>query len=146
MNKNSFLYEKDFYAWAMHNAQLLRQGKLKEIDVDNLAEEIEIMGGREKRELVSRLAILIAHLLKWQFQPDRRSNSWKKTIKDQRSEIEDIIEESPSLQNQLNDKWNKAYKKAVNNASRETAISEKNFPQECPYTLEQCLDDEFFPE
>jgi len=146
MNKNSFLYEKDFYAWAMHNAQLLRQGKLKEIDVDNIAEEMESMSGREKRELINRLVVLIAHLLKWQFQPIRRSKSWKFTINEQRTQVNDIIEQSPSLKNEIKNKFDIAYERAIRSAEAKTAIPEKNFPKKCPYTLEQCLDYEFFPE
>ena len=145
MNTNS-KYDEDFYAWALHNAKLLRQGKFEEIDVDNMAEEIESMGGREKREFVSRMAVLIMHLLKWQFQTDKRSNSWKYTLKDQRSEIIDLLEESPSLKRELMDKLNLIYEKAVVKAVAETGIPKKNFPRKNPYSLKQCLDDEFFPE
>src|SRR5579872_5517180 len=94
-------YEKDFYAWAVHNARLLRAGKLSEIDVENIAEEIESMGKSEKRELISRLAILLSHLLKWKCQPERRSRSWKLTIKEQRFELIDLLAESPSLKHEI---------------------------------------------
>jgi Domain of unknown function DUF29 len=145
MNTNS-KYDKDFYAWALHNAKLLRQGKFEEIDVDNMAEEIESMGGREKRELVNRMATLIMHLLKWQFQSDWRSNSWKYTVKEQRIQIIDLLDESPSLKRELISKFNHIYEKALVMAVAETGIPEKNFPLKNPYSLDQCLDDEFFPE
>ena len=83
-------YEEDFYAWTTHNVKLLREGKLSEIDVEHIAEEIESMGKSEKRELLSRLAVLMAHLLKWKFQPARRSKSWALTIKNQRIELDDL--------------------------------------------------------
>ncbi len=144
-NKKGSQYDQDFYAWALHSADLLRQRKFEEIDVEHMAEEIESMGSREKRELVTMLAILIARLLKWQFQTDRRANSWKYSIREQRIQVLDILEESPSLKHELKNKLNHAYTKAVLNAASETGLSEGNFPDMCPYSLAQCLDDEFFP-
>ena len=139
-------YNKDFYAWALHSAKLLRQGKFKEVDVEYMAEELESMGNRDKRELLSELAILIAHLLKWRYQSDRQSNSWKATIKEQRIQVSDLLEESPSLKHELFEKLDHAYEKAVLIAVRETGFPEKVFPGNCPFTLEQCFDREFFPE
>ena len=92
------------------------------------------------------MAALIMHLLKWQFQSDRRSNSWKYTVKEQRIQIIDLLEESPSLKRELISKFNHIYEKALVMAVAETGIPEKNFPLKNPYSLEQCLDDEFFPE
>src|SRR5271155_4858757 len=89
-------YDKDFYAWSLHNAALLREGKLSEVDLEHIAEEIEDMGKKDRRELISRLAMLLAHLLKWKFQTERRSNSWKNTIKHQRFKVKDVLSESPS--------------------------------------------------
>jgi hypothetical protein len=86
MNK-LFDYETDFYAWALHNAQLLREGKFSELDVDHLVEELEDMGNN-KPELASRFIILIAHLLKWEYQPERRGRSWERSIDEQRSQID----------------------------------------------------------
>lgn len=91
------LYEQDFYAWANRNAQLIRAGKLSEIDVENIAEELEGMGRSEKRAFINRLAILLAHLLKWHFQPALRSRSWQYTIRAQRDQLYDLLEDSPSL-------------------------------------------------
>ena len=146
MNKLTLDYEKDFYAWLRHNVQLLRQGKLTDIDVDNIAEELESMGRSEKRELVNRLAILLMHLLKWQYQPQRRGKSWKNTIDTQREDILELLQESPSLRHELPAKLMSAYKKARRFAEDETGIDLNNFPSTCPYTLEQILNEYFYPE
>src|SRR3990167_11263714 len=116
-------YNKDFYSWAIHNAQLLREGKLSEVDIEHIAEEIESMGKSERRELINRLAILMAHLLKWQFQPERRSNSWKYTIEEQRDEVLELIEESPSLKHEIKEKLDRAYKKAILWAATEMGVN-----------------------
>lgn len=139
-------YEKDFYAWAIENAELLRQKKFEEIDIDNIAEEIESMGKGNKRSVFSHLSILIAHLLKWKFQSVRRSKSWALTIKNQRFEISDLLDESPSLKNEIKNRFDHAYKKALIIASQETFIDEKEFPEICPFSLEQCLDAAFLPD
>jgi hypothetical protein len=139
-------YEHDFYAWSMQNAELVRQGRWEEIDQENVAEELEYMGKREKRELVNRLAVLLAHLLKWQFEPERRSNSWKYTIENQREELSELLEDSPSLGYEIEDRLAKAYKKALRIAVRETGIRINSFPETCPFSFEQTLDDNFFPE
>src|SRR5476651_254605 len=113
-------YEEDFYAWAIHNATLLREGKLSEVDIENIAEEIDSMGKRERRELINRFAILISHLLKWEYQPARRSKSWECTIKEQRFELVDLLEESPSLKHEVEEKLSHAYKRALMIAEKET--------------------------
>lgn len=139
-------YEQDFYAWIYHNAQLLRQGKLAEIDVDNITEELESMGKSQQHALINRLAVLLMHLLKWQFQSARRSRSWELAIIEQRQEIVDLFEESLSLKPNIEAKLAKAYNKAVIKAERETGIRYTDFPSICPYTLEQVLNDNFYPE
>lgn len=139
-------YETDFYLWTSRNAQLLRERRFNEIDFENIAEEIEDMGGNRKRELRSRLSILLAHLLKWKFQPMGRCSSWKYTIDEQRDELIDLLTESPSLQYELEQKLQHAYKYALRQAEKDTAINRKNFPQECPFSLGEVLDEEFSPE
>lgn len=139
-------YEKDFYAWALHNAQLLREGKLSEVDIEHIAEEIESMGKSERRELINRLAVLIAHLLKWQFQQERRSNSWKYTIEEQRDEVLELIEESPSLKHEIQEKLNRAYRKAILWAATEMGVNKSIFKDECPFSLEKVLNKDFYPE
>jgi hypothetical protein len=139
-------YERDFYSWTLHSAQLLREGKFSEIDIENVAEEIESMGRRDRRQLVNRLSVLIAHLLKWKHQPIRRSNSWKLTIKEQRNKVFELLEESPSLKHELESKLSAAYNNAVVTAAKQTSSDISGFPEFCPFTIEQCLNGQFFPE
>lgn len=143
---NSQLYEKDFYAWAMENAELLRQKKFEEIDIENIAEEIESMGRGEKSQFISHLVVLVAYLLKWQYQPERRGSSWQKTINYQRYRIPKLLQESSSLKNKLDDVLDDAYVRGVNIAAAEMIKDEIEFLKVCPFTLEQCLDNDFFPE
>ena len=121
-------YNKDFYAWLMKNADLLRQHKFNEVDIEHVAEELESMGKSEKRELTSRLTVLLAHLLKWKFQPALRSRSWKNTILTQRIDITELLEDSPSLHYELGERIAIAYEKARLSAEDETGIDKNNFP------------------
>lgn len=139
-------YNQDFYAWALHSAELIREGKFSELDIENLAEELESMGNNNKRELVNRFAVLLAHLLKWKFQPIRRSKSWMLTIKNQRFEILDLLEESPSLKHQIELKFNHAYEKAKIICSEQTGIDESELPENCPFSLKECLNFDFLPD
>ncbi len=139
-------YNKDFYAWLIKNADLLRKRQFSEIDSEHIAEELEAMSKSEKRELLSRLTVLLAHLLKWQFQSARRSRSWKNTILTQRIDIKELLEDSPSLEYDLQDKIQVAYEKARLSAEDETGIDKKHFPAECPFTFAQMLNKDFFPE
>jgi hypothetical protein len=145
INKTSELYELDFYAWTQEQAKLLQEGKWDCLDVPNLIEEIESLGKQERRELRNRLGILLGHLLKWEFQPENRSKSWFATIREQRSQVLQLIDESPSLQPYLSEALEIAYQSGLNLAVRETSLSYKVFPQECPYTPEQVLGLDFFP-
>ncbi|MBF0118917.1 MAG: DUF29 domain-containing protein [Desulfobacterales bacterium] len=145
MNNLAVEYKEDFYSWLCHNVKLLRDGKLFEIDIENIAEELEGMSKSQQRELISRLRILLAHLLKWQFQSDRRSNSWKGTIIEQRNQIKELLKISPSLKSQIEEKKREAYIDAIEFASLETGIPESDFPQTCPYILEEILDKNFYP-
>ena len=139
-------YDTDFHAWALHNAKLLRQGKFAELDVEHLAEELESMGKTNKRELTSRFKILLAHLLKWQYQPDYRGRSWRSSIVEQRSEISELTAENPSLKPLFDEVIADAYLKAIKFAAKETGLLVNTFPQKCPYSLEQIVDDDFYPE
>ena len=145
-NLNNLTYEKDFYAWAMENAQLLRKRKFEEIDIDNIAEEIESMGKSEKRGILSHLRVLIDHLLKWKYQPENRTTGWKSTIRNARYHIRELLEDSPSLKNELPLKFTKAYKDAIVIAADETGILGEDFPKHCPFALEDCLNDNFLPD
>lgn len=139
-------YDQDFYTWTVYNAELIRQGRLSEVDLENVAEEIESMGKSEKRELINRLAILMTHLLKWKFQANKRSQSWKYTIKAQRMEILRLLKQSPSLKYQVEASVSDAYEQSIVNAAGETSLDENVFPKACPFSLEQCLDHSFFPD
>ncbi len=140
------LYQEDYYGWLQENAQLIREKRFSEIDVENIVEELESMGKSEKRELSSRLTILLMHLLKWQYQAVKRSTSWRNTIAVQRIDIRELLEDSPSLKNEIANKIEVAYEKAKLAAEVETGIEKQNFPSLCPFSLEQILDESFLPE
>ena len=139
-------HDQDFYSWAMHNAQLLREGRLAEIDCEYVAEELEDMGAAKERELESRLGVLMAHLLKWIFQPERRGNSWIATIKEQRQRIVRLLRKNPSLKSCLDEAFVDGYSDARLIAVRETNLPERTFPETAPFALEQVLDDAYWPE
>lgn len=132
--------------WAEETARLLRERRFDEIDLENLVEEVEAMAGRDKRELTNRLTVLLQHLLKWQLQADRRSPSWRATILAQRHDLGDLLEQSPSLRRRLPPSLSKAYRRAATLAEVETGLSGAVFPKQCPFTTEQVLDENFFPE
>jgi len=139
------LYDTDFYGWTEQQAELLRAGKLVQSDIIHIAEEIEDMGKNLKRELESRLKILFIHLLKWQYQPCYRGNSWRYSIEEQRAELADHINDNPSLKPKLPEAMQRGYKYAVNGAAKETGRSKTTFPATCPWSFEQIMDHEFFP-
>lgn len=138
-------YNKDFYAWLIKSAELLRNNRFAEVDIEQIAKELEAISKSEKRELMSRLTVLLAHLLKWQFQSAVRSRSWKNTILTQRIDISGLLEDSPSLQYDLGDKLAVAYEKAKLSAEDETGIDKIHFPEQCPYSFAQILEKDFFP-
>ncbi|HAC65318.1 MAG TPA: DUF29 domain-containing protein [Cyanothece sp. UBA12306] len=137
-------YKNDFYAWTQQQAQLLRSQQFNQIDWNHIAEEIEDMGRSEKRQLDSRLEVLIMHLLKWQFQPNLRSRSGQLTIKEQRLRLEKLLKENPSLKSYLEEAKEKIYPLAVIIAEQETGLSV--FPATCIYNLKQIFSSEFLPE
>ena len=138
-------YEEDFFLWTQRQAALIRAGQMDLVDWENVALEIETMGSRDRRELGTRLKILTARLLKWQFQPQKRSNSWRVTINDQRDEIEQLLDEDPSLRREIEALIGKRYRIARANAAGETGLGLRTFPSRCPYTADQILDDTYFP-
>jgi hypothetical protein len=140
------LYDQDFYAWANEQAALLRAGKLSAADIEHIAEEIESMGKTEKRELVSRLAILLAHLLKWQFQPERRGKSWRLTIDEQRGQLRRHLRDNPSLQSRLTEAMCDGYSDATLAAARETDFDPADFPAACPWSFDQIMAEDFWPD
>lgn len=143
--KTDELYESDFYAWTLEQAKFLQNGDWNNLDITNLVEEIESLGRQEQSQLESRLEVLIGHLLKWEFQSNNRSKSWFFTIREQRRKIIRLIQKNPSLQSYLPKALIEIYPDALDLALRETSLKEENFPQECPYSLEEILNAAFFP-
>ncbi|AIM23592.1 hypothetical protein SERRSCBI_20130 [Serratia sp. SCBI] len=139
-------YETDVVAWANEQAALLRSGKLSEIDIEKIAEEIEDVGKSEQRELASRMTVLIAHLLKWKYQPARRGTSWERTIKAQRKEVLYSLKESPSLKGKLSDAdWlDVVWSKAVALATAETGLDV--YPENGIWETQQILSQTFYPD
>jgi hypothetical protein len=141
----SEIYDRDFYAWANEQVSLLRAGRLAEADIAHIAEEIESMGKTEKRELVSRLTVLLLHLLKWELQPGRRGASCEASIKVQRNALEDHLEDNLSLKALLPEAIGRAYRNAVIQAEAETGLRATIFPAACPWSFAQMMDPDFWP-
>ncbi|MEE3626216.1 DUF29 domain-containing protein [Nitrospirillum sp. BR 11752] len=144
--RNPSLYDQDFYAWATEQAALLQAGKLADADIAHIAEEIESMGRTEKRELVSRLTVLLLHLLKWQFQPTHRGPSWRLAIANARDDLTDHLADNPSLKSHLDMAITSAYRRAHRQASMETGYPESRFPGTCPWDFRQIMAEDFWPE
>ena len=138
-------YETDVIAWANEQSMLIRTGRFDMLDLEHIADEIEDVGKSEQRELESRMSVLLAHLIKWQFQPDRRSKSWNLTIVDQRESITRRLKKTPSLKSSLNDLdwWADAWQDARRMAAQETGIEYAEFPKEFPWNFDQIMNPEF---
>ncbi len=136
-------YEQDFYAWTQEQSDLLRLGKWQALDIKNLVEEILSLGRQQKQELRNRLGVLIGHLLKWDYQPELRGKSWRATIREQRDEILDVLQENPSLKPYLDEAVQKGFRLGINLVLRETPLDIDDLPLECPYAIAQILDLEF---
>lgn len=141
----SHLYETDFYTWTQQQVSLLKTQQWDQLDTVNLIEEIETLGRRERQELRNRLGVLLGHLLKWQFQAEKRSNSWLGTIREQRVQIKLLLQDSTSLKPYLDEVFFTVYELGLALAIRETQLGEQVFPEICPYTLGETLNPEFLP-
>jgi hypothetical protein len=139
------LYDRDFYEWTVVQAQALRDMHPTELDWENLAEEIESLGRSSRSEVRSRMTVLLQHLLKWEHQPDGRSNSWAASILEQRQRIADVIEESPTLGSYPESVVEKEYRIARLRAAGDTDLPIERFPTECPYSIGDILREDFFP-
>jgi hypothetical protein len=137
-------YDQDFYIWTQTQAALMRQGKWQEVDWEHVAEEIDALGKRDRRELASRLQVLVLHLLKWQYQPEQRRGSWRRTIGEQRDQLHLLLEDSPSLRPQVPVLLARRYPYAQDKALDETGLF--TLPDTCPFTPEQVLDVNFWPQ
>ncbi|MGB7413582.1 MAG: DUF29 domain-containing protein [Thermosynechococcaceae cyanobacterium] len=128
------LYAQDFYAWTQYQVGLLRAGRLGEVDLENLVDEIESLGKQQQQELRNRLGVLLGHLLKWHYQPEARSKSWVYTIKEQRREIRRHLKENPSLKPYLNEAIVIGYEKGLDLVGRETPLYPEQLSQSCPFS------------
>jgi DNA polymerase elongation subunit (family B) len=139
-------YDGDFHQWAVEQGRALRSKNPDSIDWDNVAEEIETLGRSEKREIESRLTVALLHLLKWQFQPEKRKGGWEASIKIQRRRLRKTLAENPSLQHHPEQELDDTYLEARLKTSLETGLEFEAFPEICPYSVEQVLDDNFLPD
>ena len=146
MPRNAAGYDEDFYAWTWEQARLLRAGEFSQIDIENVAEELESMGRSDKREIDSRLEVLLTHLLRWRVQVGFRSRSWSGTIREQRSRIEDLLAESPSLRSLVQQIRPSLYARARRVASNETGLPMSMFPARYPFTAAEAMAEDFLPD
>jgi hypothetical protein len=146
MSVRSPLYDRDFYAWSREQAELLRAGELDKADIERIAEEIDSMGRTEKRELISRLGVLLLHLLEWRYQPGKRGPSWEASIRVQRHRISEHLDDNPSLKPLLPQALASAHHDAALEAVAETGLAPSTSPETCPWTVEEVLDEGFWPE
>ncbi len=138
-------YETDFHQWIDEQAALLKAGQLDRLDIPHLIAELEGMSARERRELINGLAILLAHLLKWQYRPERRCTSWRLTINEQRRQLALLLEDSPSLGHRLPELVARAYRNGTRAALEETGFLKSPFPENCAYGIEQIMDEAYWP-
>jgi hypothetical protein len=146
MPRKSTNYDQDFFDWTQEQALLLRSGELSQIDVSNIAEEIESLGRRDRRELVDRLETLITDLLKWRCQPGARCGNWRSAIASQRYEIELILRDSPSLRRYAFEHLEEPYGGARERTIEDLGLLQPDFPADCPFTPDQILAKDFLPE
>ena len=139
-------YERDFYAWTAEQAGALRRVKPDHVDWENLAEEVESLGRSDKRAIGSDLKIVLEHLIKWKFQPEKRSDSWSDSIEERRDRIARIIEDSPSLAATPGEVLAREYRKARRKALRDTKLAPARIPAACPFKVEEVLDPEYLPD
>lgn len=132
--------------WTQEQADLLRYGHLGQLDTANILKEIESIGHSQRSELESRLEVLFLHLLMWAFQPSHRGRSWQLTIAEQRRKVARRLSKSPSLKRELDEMTTDAYGDAILSAARETGMDEKAFPKSCPWSFDQIMDSDFYPE
>ena len=139
------LYDRDYLQWIDTTVHRLRSQNYNQVDWKHLIEEIEAMSRRERKAMQSNLIVLFLHLLKWQYQPEFRSGSWRGSIVEHRQRLADDLEESPSLKSYFHEVWDQAYSKATVRAAAETGLSTTTFPTVCTYSIDQVLDLGFLP-
>jgi hypothetical protein len=132
-------YEDDLYTWVEEQVALLRAGRLTEIDAQNIAEELGDVARSERRSLVSAVAVLTLHLLKWDHQSAKRSRSWVATVNEQRQEIHELLERNPGMKPQIEEAMRIGYAKGRHRAVAETNLEYEIFPELCPYSFEEIM-------
>jgi len=137
------LYETDFYGWLMQQSHLLKTGEFKQLDITNLVEELQSLGKQQRQELRNRLGVLLGHFLKWQFQPEKRTKSWRATIREQRREIVRLMNENPSLQPYVEEAMLYGYQSGLDLVVRETPLDYPDLPEDCIYNFTQVCDANF---
>ena len=140
------LHDADFHTWTQQQAAHLRAGRLEDLDTPHLIEELESMGAREKRELETQLSLLLHHLLKWEYQPERRGASWRNTIKVQRLDAGRVLADNPGLASRMPELFASAYERARLLAAAETGLDDSTFPDRPPFTLQQAMSPDFWPD
>jgi hypothetical protein len=143
------LYDSDFVGWTQQQAEALRSRRLERLDYDNLIEEIESMGKQQQAELTNRLAVLLAHLLKWQYEPGARAlhaRSWRLTAKEQRLQLARHLRKNPSLRPVIPEAMDDAWREAVVSAARDSGLDESAYPAQCPYGFEQATTLDWMPD
>ena len=140
------LYETDYMQWIETTIEKLRSQDYANVDWENMIEEIEAMGRSDRQHLKSNLIVILLHLLKWEFQPEKRSGTWESSIIEHRRRVKDDLIDSPSLKPYLENIFAEGYTQAVKQAKAETDLPLETFPVQCPYELPQVIDDEFLPE
>lgn len=146
ITSGSDLYEQDFYLWIQTTAELLKQKNFTQLDLENLIEEIETMGRSEKKALRSNLEVVLMHLLKYKYQAEKRSGSWRATIREHRKRLKQALEESPSLKPYFDEVLGECYDHARLLAADETELAVATFSEQCPFIPEQILNPDFLPE
>ena len=146
MTTKTELYERDFYHWTQDQAMALRAKAWDALDIEHLAEEIESLGNEQRHAVRSHLRILVMHLLKWTYQPGHRSESWRSGISNARAEIEERLEDSPRLTPLLPELLTWVYPRARRRATEETGLALATFPDQCPWSLAQILEEGFYPD
>jgi Domain of unknown function DUF29 len=128
------LYDQDFYAWIQRQIELLQSQQWQHVDIENLIEELDSLGKQQRQEVRNRLGILLGHLLKWRYQPEARSKSWRATIREQRQQICRHLAENPSLKPYLSEAIEIGYESGLNLVDRETPLDPDQLPQSCPFS------------
>jgi hypothetical protein len=146
---NASGYEHDFHAWLLSQVSALKERRFRDLDLENLIEEVEELARSLPRELRNRLKVVLVHLLKWQFQPSKRSTSWDLTLLEQRDQLQQLLEQNPSLRRQVPELIQKVYATAEKMAGKEMKLDrverQRKFPEQCPWTPEQILDEDYLP-